>query len=135
MVYSIQNFDIVHNQKCHFYKLLIDGKCQFDEFASEAEKIAINKKCLANIYSRMDSFDPDLKLPKEKFNHIEGGKNNRKDVYEFKKNQLRVYVILIKPNVNVVYGAIKKGKKDQQRDIDRLFKAVNAFDEKDINIQ
>ena len=135
MVYSIQNFDIVHNQKCHFYKLLIDGKCQFDEFASEAEKIAINKKCLANIYSRMDSFDPDLKLPKEKFNHIEGGKNNRKDVYEFKKNQLRVYVILIKPNVYVVYGAIKKGKKDQQRDIDRLFKAVNAFDEKDINIQ
>ena len=135
MVYSIQKFDIVHNQKCHFYKLLIDGKCQFDEFASEAEKIAINKKCLANIYSRMDSFDPDLKLPKEKFNHIEGEKNNRKDVYEFKKNQLRVYVILIKPNVYVVYGAIKKGKKDQQRDIDRLFKAVNAFDEKDINIQ
>lgn len=132
MVYSIQKFDIVHNQKCHFYKLLIDGKCQFDEFASEAEKIAINKKCLANIYSRMDSFDPDLKLPKEKFNHIEGEKNNRKDVYEFKKNQLRVYVILIKPNVYVVYGAIKKGKKDQQRDIDRLFKAVNAFDEKDI---
>ena len=89
MVYSIQKFDIVHNQKCHFYKLLIDGKCQFDEFASEAEKIAINKKCLANIYSRMDSFDPDLKLPKEKFNHIEGWKNNRKDVYEFKKNQLK----------------------------------------------
>ena len=88
MVYSIQKFDIVHNQKCHFYKLLIDGKCQFDEFAFEAEKIAINKKCLANIYSRMDSFDPDLKLPKEKFNHIEGWKNNRKDVYEFKKNQL-----------------------------------------------
>lgn len=135
MVYSIQKFDIVHNQKCHFYKLLIDGKCQFDEFASVAEKIAINKKYLANIYSRMDSFDPDLKLPKEKFNHIEGGKNNRKDVYEFKKNQLRAYVILIKPNVYVVYGAIKKGKKDQQRDIDRLFKAVNAFDEKDIIVK
>ena len=135
MVYSIQKFDIVHNQKCHFYKLLIDGKCQFDEFAFEAEKIAINKKCLANIYSRMDSFDPDLKLPKEKFNHIEGGKYDRKDVYEFKKDQLRVYVILIKPNIYVVCGGIKKGKKGQEKDIKNLFKAVNAFDEKDIIVK
>jgi hypothetical protein len=134
MAYSIQEFDIIHNQKCHFYKLLIDGKCQFDEFVSNAEKIATNKKCLANIYSRMDSFDPDQKLPKEKFNHIEGGKYDRKDVYEFKKDQVRVYVILIKPNIYVICGAVKKGKKDQQIDIKHLFKAVNAFDEKDINI-
>lgn len=135
MAYCIQKLDIIHNQKCHFYKLLIDGKCQFDEFASEAEKIATNKRCLANIYSRMDSFDPDQKLPKEKFNHIEGDKYDRKDVYEFKKDQVRVYVILIKPNIYVVCGAIKKGKKDQQREIDRLFNAVNAFDEKDIIVQ
>ena len=115
--------------------MLIDGKCQFDEFASEAEKIATNKKSLANIYYRMDSFDPDLKQPKEKFNYIEGRKHDRKDVYEFKKDQLRVYVILIKPNIFVVCGAIKKDKKDQKRDIKRLFNAVNAFDEKDTLFQ
>lgn len=132
MAYSVQKLDIINNPKCHFYKLLIDGKSQFDEFASDAEKIAANKKCLVNIYSRMDSFDPDLKLPKEKFNHIEGGKYDRKDVYEFKKDQVRVYVILIKPNIYVVCGAIKKGKKDQERDITRLFNAINAFDENDI---
>ena len=132
MAYSVQKLDIINNPKCHFYKLLIDGKCQFDEFASDAEKIAANKKCLVNIYSRMDSFDPDLKLPKEKFNHIEGGKYDRKDVYEFKKDQVRVYVILIKPNIYVVCGSIKKSKKDQERDIKRLFNAINAFDENDI---
>ena len=128
MAYSIQEFDIIHNQKCHFYKLLIDGKCQFDEFASKAEANSADRKSLVNIYSRMDSFDPDLKLPKEKFNHIKGGKYDRNDLFEFKKDQLRVYVILIKPNVYVVYGGYKK---EQPKDISRIFNAVNTFTEED----
>ena len=132
MAYSVQKLDIINNPKCHFYKLFIDGECQFDEFVTKVEANKMDCKCLANIYYRMDYFDPDQKQPKEKFNHIEGGKYDRKDVYEFKKDQVRVYVILIKPNIYVVCGAIKKGKKDQERDIKRLFNDINAFDENDI---
>lgn len=131
MAYSIQKLDIINNPKCHFYKLFIDGKCQFDEFASEAEANKADSKSLVNIFSRMDSFDPDQKLPKEKFNHIQGGKYDRKDVYEFKKDKLRAYVILIKPNVYVVYGGYKK---EQQKDIARIFNAINTFDENEIII-
>ena len=129
MAYSIQELDIIHNQKCHFYKVSINGKCQFDKFVSEVETNRRNKSALADIFSRMDLFDPDLKSPKEKFNHIKGGKYDRNDLFEFKKDQLRVYVILIKPDVYVVYGGYKK---EQPKDIIRIFNAVNAFDEKDI---
>lgn len=131
MAYSIQKLDIVNNPKCHFYKLFIDGKCQFDDFTSEVEANKADLKSLVNIYSRMDSFDPDQKLPDTIFNYIRGGKYDRKDVYEFKKDKLRVYVILIKPNVYVVYGGHKK---KQQKDIARVFNAINTFDENEIII-
>ena len=132
MAYDVQKLDIIHNPKCRFYKVSFNGKCQFDKFTSEVEKNARDKSALADIYSRMGLFDPDLKLPKEKFNHIQGDKYDRNDLYEFKKDQIRVYVILIRPNVYVVYGGYKK---EQKKDIARIFKAINTFDENEINIQ
>lgn len=90
MAYSIQKLDIIHNQKCHFYKLLIDGKCQFDEFASKAEANSADRKSLVNIYSRMDSFDPDLKFLKKNSTTSKAGNtiemtcsNSRKINFEF----------------------------------------------------
>lgn len=130
MAYSAVKFEIIHNPKCNFYKLCRDEVCQLDEFQSMIERNTEDKKSFKKILSRMDSFDPKIKYPKEKFNHIEGRKTDRNDVYEFKEGKLRIYVILIEPNIFLIRGGWKKNqhKKDESDDIKKIFKAVNDID-------
>lgn len=59
----------------------------------------------------------DMLLPKTKFNHIVGGKNNPGNVFEFKKNNIRVYVMLKDPDVIVILGGFKNS---QKKDIERV---------------
>ena len=105
----------------------IDVCLQLFSTANQSNKIFA---CLI-LYQSIKENANILLTSKEKFNHIQGGKYDRKDVYEFKKDKLRVYVILIKPNVYVVYGGYKK---EQQKDIARIFNAINTFDENEIII-
>ena len=76
-------------------------------------------KKLNAIYGYMDSFSPSLLLPKTKFRHVDGIK--RKDVYEFKKNDIRVYVIMKRPSVFVILGAYKGTQKQDYKNISNLF--------------
>jgi hypothetical protein len=70
----------VNNPNFDFYLLYKNGRCFFEEFVdSLKQKSDLDE--LDKIRALMDS---DIKrLPKTKFNHIIGGKNDRKDVYEF----------------------------------------------------
>lgn len=66
------------------------------------------------------------KLPKTKFRQINVSPP-RTDVFEFKKNNLRIYVILQKPDVYVVMGGYKN---TQKQDVAVLGKRLKGFNKK-----
>lgn len=115
MAITIEKFDQVHNQTCQFYKLRIGDKCPLDDFVEEVSKNTEDRKSFSALVALMDQYSPTLMLPKKKFRHIES--NVRPDIWEFKKNNLRLYIVLKQPNVYLVMGGYKK---NQERDIATL---------------
>ncbi len=74
------------------------------------------------IFALMENFGTDLLLPKEKFRQVESlGRNN---LFEFKKNNIRVYVIKKEPDMLVVLGG---SKNTQQADYKWMKKALKDF--------
>lgn len=118
-------YDSVHNARYVFYKLVFDGKCQFDEFCAEVDAVAGNRKSFAKIVSRMDAYDRSLMLPWSKFHsvHDMGCEN----VYEFKEDALRVYVV-INFSRNEIYIALGGKKSDQKKCMARLSSLLKGFD-------
>ena len=114
--------EIVNNENGFvFYKLLIDDICHFDIFVEKLKNLPRDLKSLDSIYAYMDMFSKTL-LPRSKFRSIKNVE--RKDIFEFKKDNIRVYVILQQPSVYVVAGGFKK---DQKRDIGKLVKQIRNF--------
>ena len=70
----------------------------------------------------MDCLSPSNLLPSSKFRQIKGLRRN--DVYEFKKNDIRIYVIKKRPDIYVVLGGYKGS---QDKDINRIDKLFNDF--------
>lgn len=120
--YSIKPYDDVHNPQYRFYKLYIDGECQFDEFLKDIEKNKSDKKLFNYIVRYMDGITDQNRYPHTKFNHIED--SHRSDIFEFKKDCLRVYVIKQKPNFFVVIGGYKD---NQKKDIKNLKLRIKDF--------
>lgn len=106
-------FDIVRGHRLRFYKLVVNGKCPFDDFCDEVSLNERDKKSMNSIFAYMNLVaSENLKLPKEKFRHIIGtGIDN---LYEFKKDCVRIYVILEEPDVYILVGGYKA---NQKRDI------------------
>lgn len=125
MDYSTEILSLVNNPHYTFYKLSINGVFQFDEFVKDVETISTERKSLESILRLMDEFGPQL-LPKSKFHKIppNNKKKERDDIFEFKKDTLRVYVILQKPYVYVVRGGRKK---DQKQDIAKVKRDTKMF--------
>ncbi len=121
--YSKQLFDLIKNDEYTFYKLIIDDVCHFDEFAQEIEQMPRELSKLKSVYAIMERFSSHVMLPKTKFRQIKG--ITRKDVFEFKKDMVRVYVILHKPDVYVVTGSVKN---DQDKTIQRFDKKIKDFE-------
>lgn len=120
--YKKELFDLIHNKECTFYKLFIDGKCLFDEFVEELKKMPMDYKCLPSVYALMERYSPHQPLPPKKFRNIKGIK--RKDVYEFKSNKVRIYVILNCPKVYIITGSVKN---DQDKTIKRIDKKIKDY--------
>jgi hypothetical protein len=120
--FRVELFDIINNAEYCFYKLYIDDVCHFDEFVETIKDLPREPKSLKGIYAYMDMFSSQIKLPKTKFRHIEG--TDRDDVFEFKKDNVRVYIILQKPNIYIITGGLKK---TQDTDVKRLKKQVKDF--------
>lgn len=121
MEYIKERLDLVNNPTYVYYKLYVDGKCQFDEFYNEVIRDVKKSKDMAAIINLMDNLGA-MMLPSTKFNHIQD--SQRCDLFEFKKNSLRVYVISRKPEIYVVMGG---DKKDQKQDIAKFKKKVKDF--------
>ena len=126
--FTTKQFDLTNNPEYTYYKLYVDGKCAFDDFLEEVKRNIADKKSLYSIIAYMDSLGA-LMIPKTKFNHIEGSK--RKDLFEFKKDRLRVYVIKQKPNIYIVMGGYKN---TQKKDIYTLIHKTKDFPEQDNQI-
>lgn len=123
--YSTEFYDLVKNLNgCAFYKLFVDGKCRYDDFVMEIEKLPRQKKGLVKVLALMERYSPYILLPKEKFRQIENVK--RKDVFEFKDvpSGIRVFVVLQKPNIYIVDGSVKN---EQKRTINSLTNLLKGF--------
>ena len=102
-----------------FYKLRVDGVCQFDEFLEEVYRVDVTRKRMASIIRRMEWFG-NKPMPDGTFGYIEG--IDSKDIFEFRKDNIRVYVKVIKPNVYIILGGYKN---DQKKDIQKV-KRINT---------
>lgn len=120
--YTTKPYEDVNNSQYKFYKLYIDGKCQFDEFLKEIERSKSDKKLFKYIISYMDGITDQNRFPFTKFNHIHD--EDRHDIFEFKKDRIRVYVIKQKPNFYIVIGGFKG---TQDKDIDKLKLMIKDF--------
>ena len=110
----------VNNPNYSFYTIYVDDKSPFKEFC-DSLKQKKDLDSLDAIYAIMDRLGPTI-LNSTIVNHIKGGKHDRNDVYEFKKNAIRVYFILQKPNVFILLGGYKV---NQKSDISKVFRKFN----------
>ncbi len=122
--YKTEILEIVNNPNYIYYKLYVDGKCAFDEFLKEVSRNVADRKNLEGIIAYMDFLNAQL-LHNTIYNHIQD--NERTDLYEFKKKNLRVYVIDQRPEIFVVMGGYKV---NQQKDIAKLKNKVKDFPQK-----
>ena len=120
--YRVEIFDKVNNPQYTFYLLYIDKKCQFDEFMKAIERNKNDMRLFPYIISYMDGLTDQNRYHSSKFNHIEDA--IRSDIYEFKKDRLRVYVIKQKPNFYIILGGFKGS---QKKDIKLLKSMIKDF--------
>lgn len=103
--------------KQEFDKLIVDGKCPFDEFEAGLE--AQNRKEMAGIYNCMQNV-ADLKtLPYKKFHFYDEGVNGVRE-FEFKSKNLRVYGITKKNGKIIVFGGTKSNQSKDEMEFRRL---------------
>ena len=117
-------FTLVNNNEYVYYKLLIDNISYFDRFCQEIERLSKEKNALVAIIGLMEDFSASLMLPKEKFRQI---KNlSRNDVFEFKKKNVRVYVVKDEQEktIYIVMGGLKN---NQDKDIEKLKNRIKGF--------
>lgn len=119
--YCTQKFDLIHNESYTYYKLYINNKCQFDEFCEEVKRRVSDNESLQAIYGYMELLGA-LPLPESKHRIIKDAK--QRDIWEFKKNSIRVYVVKTMKEVYIVMGGYKA---DQKRDIERVKRRVKQF--------
>lgn len=125
--YKTEILKLVNNPNYTYYKLYVDGKCNFDEFYNEVARNVADMKSMTAIIAYMDSLSAQM-LPSTIYNYIHD--NGRSDLYEFKKKNLRVYVIDQRPNIYVVMGGYKGS---QKRDIANFKEKVKEFPQKSNN--
>lgn len=124
--YETKPCEDVNNPQYKFYKLYVDGVCQFDQFLDDISKNVADSKLYSYIIAYMDNLTDGNRFPSTKFNHIEDSRRN--DLFEFKKDRLRVYVIKQKPDIYIVVGGFKGS---QKKDIKLLKSLIKDFPKED----
>ena len=103
--------------KINFYKLEIDGNCEFDEFCDLLERKRRLSK-LKSIYAIMECVSNMIRLPATKYKELMGRPeaDNVKE-YEIKKDAYRVYLFKDDMGNIIVFGGVKG---NQNRDLSRF---------------
>jgi hypothetical protein len=112
--------------KIYFYKLEVDGHCEFDEFCEQLESKKEGSK-LRTIYAIMDSASniAPTRLPGTKYKEL-SGRPPGDDVkeYEIKKKPYRVYLFKDDEGNIIVFGG---SKSNQKKDIKRFRSIKNEY--------
>lgn len=124
--YEKKLYTDVNNPQYKFYKLYVDGMCRFDEFLNALQRNKSDKKLYNAIVAYMDKLTDQTRFPAKIFNHIVD--EDRHDLYEFKKDRLRVYVVRQRPDVYIVIGGFKA---TQKNDIEKLKSLIKDFPKED----
>lgn len=106
------------------FKLLIDGKCEYDEFEKEIKTEGNLKSELITIETRLHEMADLKSLPATKFKDITQ-KNATNKEYEIKTHHLRVYLFHEKNTGRVIVCGGKKGT--QKADIMHLRKIKDEY--------
>jgi len=110
--------------KQSFYKLIVDGKCEFDQFESEIQKDGILRRELIKMQSRMQEVADGNRLPITKFKDLTPKGETVKE-YELKTDHLRLYFIA---DTDVNRLIICGGKKTTQaKDIAHFHKVKKEY--------
>lgn len=119
--FAVENYEPVYGEKLIFYKLSVDNIFLIDEFEN---KLTIReRKWFTNILAYMeDMANYDRLLPDTKFRNIKD--LDRDDVFEFKKEQLRIYILKKTPNVIIILGGYKT---KQKKDITKISRIINEL--------
>jgi hypothetical protein len=96
-----------------FYKLLIDDKCQFDEFCEEVKKYGNMTAYFAAVMRILNDVANGAPMPYKKFHPLK----NSEDQYEAKKDLIRIYLIKGNNSYIIAFGSFKG---DQETDIGKL---------------
>jgi len=120
--FALQRIEAIKGKQ-EFDKLVVDGKCPFDEFENTLE--VQYKSELVGIYAYMQNV-ADLKaVPREKFHFYDDGVSGVRE-FEFKSKHLRVYGIT-KPNGKIIItGGTKACQEAEQNEFRRLKKQYIA---------
>lgn len=114
--YSVKEFDAIKNSCQYSYFLLyINERCQFEDFKKEIKSNAIYNKQYNQILATMEQISDQHTLTAKKFRNIKGV--GRKDIFEFKSKDLRIYVLKKNPNMYIILGGYKA---NQDNDINLL---------------
>lgn len=109
MDFQTELITTIHNPQYTYYKLIVNGVCQFDDFEKQIIDDPQYRKQYLNILAIMENITDQHQLTQKKFRQIKGV--NRSDVYEFKSRDLRIYVVKKKPNIYVALAGFKKNQK------------------------
>ena len=121
-IFAAEKYETIKGKKLQFYKLKIDDEFPIDLF--EANLSAKDKKEFKNILSCMQHLaDNDTMLPSKKFESVKDG--GAVIAYEFKKDRLRIFVKLLKPNILILFGGYKGKQKMDIKKINRLLDQIN----------
>lgn len=121
--YEEKIFEPINNKTYEFREVSVNGRFLFQEFIDNLKDTPKDMKKIMQIYAYMNEFSPSTLLPKTKFRQIKGGVK-RDDVYEFKKDDIRIYVIKKYPSIFVILGAYKG---TQDKNISRINKLFGGF--------
>ena len=114
--------------KIKFYKLVVDGVCEFDQFWEMVEKSGNLNRQLINLQTIMQEVSEMKLLPDTKFKNLTP-KNETIKEYEIKTKNLRVYLFHEEHTGRII---VCGGKKTTQRnDIKHFRKIKKHYFDKD----
>jgi putative component of toxin-antitoxin plasmid stabilization module len=99
------------------FKLLVNNRCEFDEFEKQIETEGSYSSELVTIQTRLHEIADGKLLPKEKFRNITPKKELVKE-YEIKTRHLRVYLVNEEKTGRVIVCGGKKTT--QQKDLNHF---------------
>ena len=103
-----------------FYFLVIDGKCEADDFLNKLIHTGRNKD-VGKLYSIIEGIASGMRLPPNRHKELQGrAKNDNVKDYEIKNGDLRLYYFEISTGKIVVIGANKNKITAQRKDIKRF---------------